>query len=217
MPNRTSKKEARSIWGQWLCPSPAIAPIRATNKRMLRVCAASPSPDFHAHHTFSRICPFVRCLIHAAFSGISCFSSPLLPRRNLCANIINKSSITLDTRFGFAGAGGLDEARRPFWLGLPNRCELFKKLLFRPKINARISVCGPPLLLLLLCRLSTCHTHRQQLFEHRGCWQQGDEKGQDKGGLEAVKPDPTAETVTSPSGVNVFGLDEILGHALYNW
>lgn len=37
--------------------------------------------------------------------------------------------------------------------------------------------------------------------------------GEDKGGLEGVKPDPTAETVTSPSGVNEFGLDEILGHA----
>lgn len=47
--------------------------------------------------TFSWICPFLRCLIHAASLG---FSSPLPPPRNLCANIINKSSITLDTRFG---------------------------------------------------------------------------------------------------------------------
>lgn len=178
----------------------------------MRVCVASPSPDFHA----LPLVGFALLCAAASMRHLRASLASLPPRRNLCANIINKSSITLDTRFGFAAVGGLDEARRPFWLGLPNRCELFKKLLFRPQINARISVWGPSLLLLLLCRLSTCHTHRQQLLEHRGCCQQGDEEGEDKGGLEGVKPDPTADTVTNPSGVNVFGLDEILGHALYN-
>lgn len=118
-------------------------------------------------------------LLWAGSSHVTAIPSP---PRNLCANIINKSSITLDTRFGFWGEAATrrGEARRPFFnRGCPPAVNFLRNYFFWPKINARISVCGPTVVgfpLLWPCRLSTCHTHRQQLFEHRGCCQQGDEE-----------------------------------------